>query len=62
MATVVDTREEQRRRAWEAYAEAVRDRHGADYDDAEQTAWEQLQEMLAALDTDRTASSTPPVG
>ena len=62
MATAIDTREEHRRRAWSEYVDALRDVHGAAYDDAEQEAWTRLQGTLGALDGYDPASSIPPVG
>jgi hypothetical protein len=61
MATAIDTRDEQRRRAWGDYVDALQDLDGAEYDHAEQEAWVRLQAALEALD-DTPAPSTGPVG
>ena len=47
MMTVVDT-EELQRRMWADYLERLRGLEGAEYDRAEQEAWQELQEALAA--------------
>jgi hypothetical protein len=47
MMTVVDS-EELQRRMWADYLERLRGLEGADYDRAEQEAWQELQEALAA--------------
>ena len=47
MMTVADT-EELQRRMWADYLERLRGLEGAEYDRAEQEAWQELQEALAA--------------
>ena len=49
MAIVTDTVEQATRRAWAAYAEALRGLEGPEYDRAEQDAWAELQVALGAL-------------
>jgi len=62
MTTVARDLEEEKRRAWDEYAESVRDLQGAEYDEAEQAAWTRLQEALTALDAGEVELSEPPVG
>jgi hypothetical protein len=47
MMTVADT-EDQQRRIWADYLERLRGLEGAEYDQAEQEAWQELQAALAA--------------
>jgi hypothetical protein len=49
MTTVTPQREQETRRAWSDYADALRGLEGTDYDAAEQDAWKQLQETLQSL-------------
>jgi hypothetical protein len=49
MATVTPQLEQETRRAWAEYAESLQGLEGAEYDRAEQDAWEQLQASLDAL-------------
>jgi hypothetical protein len=62
MTTVARDLEQERRRAWDEYAERVRGLEGAEYDEAEQDAWDRLQETLATLDAGEVALAEPPVG
>ena len=62
MTTVTPQLEQETRRAWSDYAESVRGLEGADYDRAEQDAWEQLQATLNALGVGEEHSREPPVG
>ena len=39
--------------AWASYTEELRDLQGRDYEEAEDKAWERLQEMLSRLDDER---------
>ncbi len=50
------------RSAWASYREDLRELQGADYDDAEAAAWDQLQATLRELEAERAAlvPSTPP--
>jgi len=49
------------RSAWTSYSEELRELEGADYDDAEAAAWDQLQATLRELETERAALvPTPP--
>lgn len=50
------------RSAWASYSEDLRALEGADYDDAEAAAWDQLQATLRELEAERVAlaSPTPP--
>ena len=49
MTTVAGNLEQETRRAWSDYAESLRGLEGADYDQAEEAAWDQLQATLQAL-------------
>ena len=61
MALIARTQAEEQRRAWDDYAEATRGLEGPAYDDAEQEAWDRLQERLEELD-DASAFRRPPLG
>ncbi|HEU4656287.1 MAG TPA: hypothetical protein VFR97_02125 [Capillimicrobium sp.] len=61
MSLIARTEAEERRRAWEDYAEATRGLEGAAYDEAEQEAWQRLQERLEDL-RDATAFRRSPLG
>ena len=50
MTTVTPHLQQETRRAWGDYAERLRGLEGAEYDQVEQEAWEQLQATLQALD------------
>ena len=45
--------EERTRQAWAAYTVELRDLQGRDYEEAEDKAWDRLQEMLRQLDDER---------
>lgn len=45
--------EEQTAQAWAAYRDGLRELSGPEYDQAENTGWEQLQEQLSRLDRRR---------
>jgi hypothetical protein len=62
MTTVARDLEQEKRRAWDDYADSVRDLHGEEYEDAEQTAWSRLQGTLDALDAGEVSLAEPPVG
>jgi hypothetical protein len=62
MTIVARDLEQEKRRAWDGYADRVRDLHGAEYERAEQDAWERLQETLDTLDAGEAALAGPPVG
>ena len=49
MTTVAGNLEQETRRAWGDYAESLRGLEGAEYDQAEAAAWDQLQATLQAL-------------
>jgi len=49
MSTVTPNLEQETRRAWSDYADSLRGLDGAEYDRAEEAAWEQLQATLHAL-------------
>ncbi|HEX8206723.1 MAG TPA: hypothetical protein VF587_11755 [Solirubrobacteraceae bacterium] len=49
MATVTGNLEQETRRAWGDYADSLRGLEGAEYDQAEKAAWDQLQATLHAL-------------
>ncbi len=50
MATVTPQTEHETRRAWAEYADRLRGLEGAEYDEAEQAAWQDLQATLESLD------------
>jgi hypothetical protein len=60
MPTVAHTAEDTRR-AWDDYADSLRGLEGAEYDRAEEEAWQRLQEALDDL-RGVTALNHPPVG
>ena len=62
MTTVARDLDREKRRAWDEYADSVRDLEGAEYDTAEQEAWLRLQETLIALDAGEVSLAEPPVG
>ena len=45
--------EERTREAWQRYADRLRGRSGADYEQAERESWDELQADLAAFAADR---------
>ena len=49
MTTATGNLEQERRRAWDDYADSLRGLDGAEYDRAEEAAWGQLQATLSAL-------------
>ena len=49
MTTATPQLEQETRQAWSDYAESLQGLEGAEYDRAEQDAWEQLQATLHAL-------------
>ena len=59
MSTVAQTSETQTRRAWTEYAASLDGLEGAEYEHAEQEAWERLQDALRRLDGED-PSLTPP--
>jgi hypothetical protein len=61
MALIAHTEAEERRRAWDEYAEATRGLEGAAYDEAEREAWQRLQDRLEDLDA-ASAYRRPPLG
>lgn len=46
MPTIANSAELERRRAWDDYADRLRDLEGAEYEQAEEEAWEELQAAL----------------
>jgi hypothetical protein len=62
MTTVTPNTEQETRRAWSEYADRVRGLEGAEYDLAEQDAWEQLQATLHALGDGTASLDDPSVG
>jgi hypothetical protein len=46
MPTIARTAEEEQRRAWADYADRLRGLEGAEYDHAEEEAWDELQAAL----------------
>ena len=65
MTTVTPNVRQETSRAWSDYADRLRGLEGAEYDRAEQDAWQQLQATLDAIDaleaTDEPLDH-PPVG
>jgi hypothetical protein len=66
MTTITPNRLEElaelEREAWTEYRESLRDLHGRDYEQAEAASWDDLQRLLADVDTERadlTAESEP---
>ena len=51
MTTVAGNLEQETRRAWSEYADSLRGLEGAEYDQAEEAAWDQLQATLQELGT-----------
>ena len=60
--TTLTSKEQERRRAqieartkaaWTNYSDTLRDLDGKDYDEAEKTSWERLQETLEELQRER---------
>jgi hypothetical protein len=62
MTTVTPNLEQETRRAWSEYADRVRGLEGAEYDRAEEDAWDQLQATLSALQDGALALDDPAVG
>ena len=61
MPTALHLSPEDTRRAWDDYAEATHGLEGAEYDRAEQEAWQQLQDVLTG-GASASAFPAPPVG
>jgi hypothetical protein len=51
--------EDDERRAWSTYREALRELTGADYERAEHESWEQLQDELHRLERRRRTLAKP---
>ena len=62
MATLTPHLQQETRRAWSDYADRLRGLEGAEYDQAEAEAWEQLQATLQALGAAETSLDDPSVG
>ena len=62
MTTVTPQLEQETRRAWSDYADRLRGLEGAEYDQAEQEAWAQLQATLQAIGDTETSLVDPSVG
>ena len=62
MTTVTTNLEQEKRRAWDEYAESVRGLEGPEYEHAEQEAWARLQTTLTALEEGEAPLPDPPVG
>lgn len=43
------------REAWSEYRESLRDLEGRDYEEAEASSWDTLQDSLAEVEAERTA-------
>ena len=61
MSTVAQSSEMQTRRAWTDYAASLDGLEGAEYELAEQEAWERLQDALRRLDGDEPPLAPPTV-
>lgn len=62
MTTVTPHLQQETRRAWSDYADRLRGLEGAEYDQAEQEAWEHLQATLQALGVADSSLDDPAVG
>ena len=62
MTTVTPNARQETRRAWSDYADRLRGLEGAEYERAEQDAWEQLQATLDAIDAADSPLDHPSVG
>ena len=62
MTTATPHLQHETRRAWSDYAERISGLEGAQYDQAEQEAWEQLQATLQALGVAATPLDDSSVG
>ena len=62
MTTVTPHLQQETRRAWSDYAERLRGLEGAEYDQVEEEAWEQLQATLRALGAGDAPLDHPSVG
>jgi uncharacterized protein YpbB len=62
MTTVTPHLQQETRRAWSDYADRLRGLEGADYDQAEQEAWEHLQATLQTLGVGHPPLDDAPVG
>lgn len=62
MTIVTPNTGQETRQAWSDYADRLRGLEGAEYDRAEQDAWEQLQAALDAIDAAEEPLDHPPVG
>jgi hypothetical protein len=62
MTTVARDLEQETRRAWDEYADSVRDLHGEEYDRTELDAWTHLQATLHALREGEAPLAERPVG
>ena len=62
MTTVTPHLQQETRRAWSDYAERLRDLEGAEYDQAEEEAWDQLQATLRSLGAAGSPLEDPAVG
>jgi hypothetical protein len=51
--------EDDERRAWSSYREALREKTGEDYEHAERESWEQLQDELRQLERRRRTLAKP---
>lgn len=62
MTTVAHNVEDERRRAWSDYADRLRGLEGAEYDQAEQEAWEALRSTLVEIGAGEPSPTDPAVG
>jgi hypothetical protein len=62
MTTVTPHSQHETRQAWSDYADSLRGLEGAEYDRAEQDAWEQLQATLQALEVGDAPLDDSPLG
>jgi hypothetical protein len=62
MTTVTPHMEQETRRAWSDYADRLRGLEGAEYDQVEEEAWDQLQATLQSLGAAESPLHDPSVG
>lgn len=62
MTTVTPHLQQETRRAWDDYADALRGLEGAEYDRAEEEAWTRLQATLQTLGVAENPLDDSPVG
>ena len=61
MAILARNVEDEQRRAWRDYADRLRGLEGAEYDEAEDAAWQELQDTLRDLGVESHTDDHPSV-